>query len=129
MNSFPLTILTPMGVVYEGNVSQAYLPSRRGPLGILFGHTPVLAPLSEKPAIMQIVDEAGVRKYFVISGGAAEVKKEETFVLTEKCEMAGNEETAKQLLLEKREKVEKDINNDVKIGEARLTSAYPPSRQ
>lgn len=124
MNNFPLTILTPMGVSYQGDVSEAYFPSTNGPIGILFGHTPLMAPLSQKPAILWLTDSSGNKKYFVIEGGALEVKKEKSFVLTEKCECVSSMEQAHEKLLQKAQNQQKDLNKDVKLAEANLTSSY-----
>ena len=45
MTPFPLTIVTPYGPVFDGQVEELIVRSTSGDLGILAGHTDCVAPL------------------------------------------------------------------------------------
>ena len=40
-----LLILTPNGIAFEGECDELYLPTTRGPMGIMRGYTPVVGEL------------------------------------------------------------------------------------
>lgn len=126
MSSLLVNILSPSGLVFEGEVSSLYVPSSSGPLGILPGHTPIIASLDPKGGLLRIVTYEGEKLMFAIASGALEVKKEKTIVLTEKAVKVASEEDGQEALnsfREYREK-EKSINEDVKRAQAKIASSY-----
>lgn len=126
MSSFLLNILSPMGLAYEGEVASMYAPSSAGPLGILPGHTPLIASINPKGGLLYIEDDNGKKMIFAVASGAIEVKKEKTIVLTERAESVSNEEAGKEALVRFGEYIKKkqNVNDDVRKAEAKLASAY-----
>ncbi len=93
MSSLNLSVLTPKGKVFEDTVSYAMVPSTKGPLGIMPGHTTLIAPLASE-GILKIIKTNKEEIYFVVSFGALEVKKEKTIVLAETAIKASSKEDA-----------------------------------
>lgn len=116
--SFPLLILSPSGIVYEGNVSVVYVPTAVGPVGILPGHTPLIDRINEKGGIIHFEDEGGKTHYCAVKNGAVKVSKEKVLVLSTFAVEAPSEEKAKDALasfsLAHGEKIEE---NDVKLAQ------------
>lgn len=113
-----LNLLTPSGIVFEGEATYVSLPSSKGVLGLLPNHTPLIAELAPKGVLRVVNGDA--EKYFAISYGAIEVKKEKTIVLTEKAIEASSLDEAKELLKNPPfvKKMDKDI--DVKTAEYKI---------
>lgn len=95
--SLLVTIVTPHGIAFEGEVAALLVPSSRGPLGLLPGYTPLIAELAPK-GILTLTMQEGQKRYFVLFDGALEVKPERTYVLTDKAVPASNEEEANRML-------------------------------
>ena len=72
-----LTVLTPQRQVVVAQVDAAFLPGLLGELGILPGHTPLLALLGTGELRYTI---GGRDHYLVISGGFAEVSCDKVLV-------------------------------------------------
>ncbi|MDD5884423.1 MAG: F0F1 ATP synthase subunit epsilon [Erysipelotrichaceae bacterium] len=96
-SSLLVTIVTPNGIAFEGEVASLLVPSSRGPLGLLPGYTPLIAELAPK-GVLTLTLQEGQKRYFVLFHGALEVKPERTYLLSDKAIPAGNEEEANQLL-------------------------------
>jgi F-type H+-transporting ATPase subunit epsilon len=123
-----LTILSPKGLLYEGEVKEVYVPSSSGPLGILPGHTPYIASLNSKGGVLKLAEASTNNElFFVIYGGALEVKKDKTFVLCEEGNRVSSFEEGEKFLKNNRIKETSPLNNDVKRAEASLTSTYSKS--
>jgi F-type H+-transporting ATPase subunit epsilon len=78
--SFNLKIITPQGSVFEGDVESLYAPGTDGYFGVLSSHAPMVSAIGT--GIMK-VDKEGDIQYYVISGGVAEINREETTILAE----------------------------------------------
>ena len=122
MSAFSLTLLSPQGLAYEGEVLEAYFPSLQGPLGILPGHTPYIAALAEQ-GVIRIKESNGNLRYFAIHHGALEVRSDKTIALLEECVSAPTYEAA-TLLLQTPEGAKAPGEKDVARAEAALTSQY-----
>lgn len=70
MTSFPLKIVTPDGLLYDGEAEQLIVRSTSGDLGILAGHTDCVAPLGMGKASLTI---AGKKRYAACIGGMLSV--------------------------------------------------------
>ena len=70
MNSFPLKIVTPDGLQFEGQAEQLTVRTTSGDIGILAGHTNCVAPLGMGRAT--VVTEEG-RRYAACIGGMVSV--------------------------------------------------------
>jgi F-type H+-transporting ATPase subunit epsilon len=69
---FPLTLVTPTGVVFEGEVRQVTAVGPLGEFGVLADHINFITSLV--PGIMRIDKRDGGSEVWVISGGLTEVK-------------------------------------------------------
>lgn len=98
--TFPLTIVSPKGVIFDGEVNYCYVPSSCGPLGILPGHTPIIARVDEKGGVLRYEEANGTLHIYAIRSGALEVKKEKAILLVESIKKADSLEQAKELLKE-----------------------------
>lgn len=93
MNPIALKIVTPNGLAYEGEVLEVYVPTGKGPLGVLPGHTSYIAPLADY-GVLRLLDKDHQTHYFGLSHGALEVKPDATIVLSECAYSAENAEAA-----------------------------------
>jgi F0F1-type ATP synthase epsilon subunit len=121
---FKVIIVTPFAVVFEGDCEEAYFPTEKGPLGILPGHTPFIAPLAPQGIIR--LKAAGQYAYFAAQAGAVEVKPSETIALASECLAAASEEEAQELLKNPSAPLG-FANEEAKRGQAALASGLMPS--
>ena len=70
MTSFPLKVVTPDGLIFDGQAEELVVRTTTGDLGILAGHINCVAPLGMGRAL--IVSE-GKRKYAACIGGILSV--------------------------------------------------------
>ena len=70
MKDFPLKIVTPYGLVYDGNAQELIVRTTAGDLGILAGHLNCVAPLGMGRATV-IID--GQKRYGACIGGMVTV--------------------------------------------------------
>ena len=89
---FQLTIVTPQGEAYHGEVERVVLPGSEGDFGVLPDHERFLTPL--RVGEVEITS-GGQRLYAAIADGFAEVQGEQVAVLVESCELAGDIDTAR----------------------------------
>lgn len=80
MNTYPLSIITPTGKVFEGPIESLVAPGLGGSLGVLAGHAPVVVTLKVGPLKIRYAD---VERYYAISTGTLEVSKQGTLILTD----------------------------------------------
>ncbi len=83
--SLPLRIVTPERVSWEGEVESLTVPAWDGSLGVLPGHAPLLAQLSE--GIVHI-RAAGEERFLAVSGGFVEVMGGKASLFAETAELA-----------------------------------------
>ena len=113
-----LLLLTPQGIAFEGECDEVYLPTTRGPLGIMAGYTPVIGEL--KPTGVAKVTLRGKSSYFALWHGAVEVKPEDKIVvLSETALEASSEEEALELIKGRPLSIPKD-EEDIKVASAKL---------
>ena len=70
MNSFPLKIVTPDGLIFDGQAEELIVRSTTGDIGILAGHINCVAPLGMGRAT---VITGGSRRYAACIGGMVSV--------------------------------------------------------
>ncbi len=70
MTPFPLKIVTPDGIKYDGQAEELVVRTTSGDLGIMAGHTPIIAPLGMGRATV-IID--GQKRYGACIGGMVAV--------------------------------------------------------
>ncbi len=122
--SFPLKIVTPDGLEYDGQAEEVCVRTTTGELGVLAGHVNMVAPLGMGMATI-IID--GKRRYAACIGGMLTVMNKEvtlvptTFEWAEEIDVKraeASEARAKQILADKAaEKAE------IRMAEARLRRA------
>lgn len=96
---FALSIVTPQGSAFEGDVDSVVLPGSEGDFGVLPSHERLLAPL--RIGEVEIRSSAGV-VYAALAGGFAEVDGERVVVLADSCECAGAVDVARAELARQR---------------------------
>ena len=124
MNAFPLKIVTPDGVRFDGQAEELVVRTITGDLGILAGHISCVAPLGMGQATV-ITD--GQRRYGACIGGMVSVVNGEVTLLPTTFEWAEDidtdragtsEQRAREVLQDKT-----STSTDVKLAEARLKRA------
>jgi F-type H+-transporting ATPase subunit epsilon len=70
--TFPFTLVTPTGIVYEGPVVQAVAIGALGEFGVLAGHTNYITAI--EPGMLTLYVDGGGTTEYLLSGGLAEVK-------------------------------------------------------
>lgn len=94
-----LTIVTPSGPAYRGDVDAVVLPGSEGDFGVLPGHERFLSALR----IGEVQIETGGRKlYAAAADGFADVSGDQVTVLVDSCELAGDIDTARAELARQR---------------------------
>ena len=89
--SLELTIVTPEGETFAGEVEQVVLPGAEGDFGVLEGHERFLAPL--KHGAVEIIEVAG-HHWAAVSDGIADVSAERVVVLADYCALADDIDVA-----------------------------------
>ena len=124
MTPFPLRIVTPDGLEFEGQVEELIVRTTTGDLGILAGHTNCVAPLGMGRATV-VVD--GSRRYAACIGGMVSVVNGNVTLVPTTFEWAEDidlpranrsYEKAQQIIHDK-----EASSADVKLAEARLRRA------
>jgi len=80
MATFQFDLVSPMRLLFSGEVEQVDAPGYEGDFGVLAGHSPLIAML--RPGILSILG-LGAPKRIVVGGGFAEVNPEGMTVLAE----------------------------------------------
>ena len=124
MTPFPLKIVTPDGLHYDGQVEELVVRSVTGDLGILAGHTNLVAPLGMGQA-MAIIE--GKKRYAACIGGMVTVLDGQVLLVPTTFEWAdkidvprseASESRARQILAEKTA-----TDTELRMAEARLKRA------
>ena len=124
MNAFPLRIVTPDGMEFEGMVEELIVRATSGDLGILAGHINCVAPLGMGMATI-LMD--GKKRYGACIGGMLSVMDGKATLVPTTFEWADEIDTARAEASEQRaQKVlhNKDASStDIRLAEARLRRA------
>ena len=124
MNNFPLKIVTPDGLQFEGQAEQLTVRTTSGDIGILSGHTNCVAPLGMGRAT--VVTEEG-RRYAACIGGMVSVVNGAVTLVATTFEWADEIDIARADASKTRaENVlsNKDASDtDIKLAQARLHRA------
>lgn len=124
MTAFPLKIVTPDGLQFDGQAEELVVRTTSGDIGILAGHISCVAPLGMGQAM--ILTE-GKRRYAACIGGMLSVVSgavtlvPTTFEWADKIDIGraeASEQRAKSVLSDKNAK-----DTDVRMAEARLKRA------
>ena len=124
MKEFPLKIVTPDGVQYDGMAQEVIVRTVTGDLGFLAGHINCVAPLGMGAATI-VVD--GVKRYAACIGGMISVVDGKvnlvptTFEWSEKIDIARAEvsqQRAEEIIRDK-----SSTDTDIRLAQARLKRA------
>lgn len=124
MNTFPLKIVTPDGLQFEGMAEELIVRTVSGDLGILAGHINCVAPLGMG---MATVVTEGEKRYGACIGGMVSVLDGSvklvptTFEWADKIDVAraeNSEKRAKGIIADK-----SSSDTDLRLAEARLKRA------
>ena len=125
MTLFPLKIVTPDGLRFDGMARELLVRTTTGDLGVLAGHTNMVTPLGMGRAM--VVTENGTRRYAACIGGMLSVLGGEVTLVATTFEWAedidveranASRHRAEQILQEKG-----STEIEVKLAEARLKRA------
>ena len=124
MASFPLKIVTPDGLLFEGQVQEVVVRATTGDLGVLAFHRDMVAPLGMGQAMI-IVD--GVRRYGACIGGMLSVLQGAVTLVPTTFEWAEDIDTERaQRSYDRAKQILRDEQADrvqLKLAEARLKRA------
>ena len=124
MTAFPLRIVTPDGMEFEGQVEELIVRTTAGDLGILAGHINCVAPLGMGMATI-LMD--GKKRYGACIGGMLSVMDGKATLVPTTFEWADEIDTDRvEASYERAQKVlhNKDASStDIKLAEARLRRA------
>ena len=125
MSTFPLKIVTPDGLIYDGEAERLIVRTTCGDLAILARHINCVAALGMGRATL--VDASGERRYAACIGGMLSVVDGNVTLVPTTFEWAENIDAARAEASQQRaEKIlhNKDASaNDIRLAEARLHRA------
>ena len=124
MTPFQLKIVTPDGLIYDGQAEELVVRTTSGDLGILAGHINCVAPLGMGRATV-IID--GKRRYAACIGGMVSVVNGEVALVPTTFEWAESIDAARAEAAQQRAEAvlhKKDASDtEVKLAQARLHRA------
>ena len=124
MNAFPLRIVTPDGMEFEGQVEELIVRTTSGDLGILAGHVNCVAPLGMGMATI-LMD--GKKRYGACIGGMLSVMDGKATLVPTTFEWADEIDTSRvEASYERAQAILKNKDasaTDLKLAEARLRRA------
>ena len=124
MNTFPLKIVTPDGLLFDGQAEELIVRTTTGDLGILAGHINCVAPLGMGRATV-IVD--GKKRYAACIGGMVSVLNGEVALVPTTFEWAEDIDSVRvEKSYERAQKIldSKDASGtDIRLAQARLRRA------
>lgn len=124
MSSFPLTIVTPDGVQFDGQAEALTVRTTTGDMGILAGHINCVAPLGMGLATVTV---EGQKRRGACIGGMVSVLDGAVKLVPTTFEWADSIDVARAKLSEQRAKDviadKSSTNTDLRLAEARLKRA------
>ena len=90
--TFPLELVTPVGIAYQGDVEEVTAWNPIGQFGVLAEHINFITSLV--PGVVEIKLPGGAMRYYVVSGGLAEVKDGKMTILADSAEEPGKIDVA-----------------------------------
>lgn len=125
MSTFPLKIVTPDGLLFDGEAQRLVVRTTEGDIAIMARHINCVAPLGMGRAT--VVDAEGERRYAACIGGILSVVNGEVNLVPTTFEWAESIDAARaQASMERAERVLKNKDasaTDIRLAEARLHRA------
>ncbi len=130
--TFQLDFITPEEVVASKRAEMVVVPAVEGDIGVLPGHSQVIARL--RPGMVCVFSNNEIQERFFVEGGIAEINAEYCVLLIEKAiaEKSLDADLAAQELDDLREKTTNNQNDEhlikkIMIAEAKIEAInYPP---
>ncbi len=108
MDTFKLEILTPNGVIFNGNVLSVVLPGEEGEFGVLAGHSSLTTLL--EAGVVDVEKEDKTVEAIVINWGVVQVDEEKVIILVEGATaIRGENESEIATALEEAKKLIADV--------------------
>ncbi len=105
-----LDIVTPLGRVFKGEITEATFPGSEGEFGVLDGHSPLVTNL--KPGVITIKKSDGKKEIIAINWGYVEVTPDHVNVLVDGAvPIAGPDESSIAQAIEKAKQLLKDATD------------------
>ena len=124
MNSFPLKIVTPDGLEFDGLAEEVVVRTTTGDLGILAGHINCVAPLGMGRAT---IITGGRKRYAACIGGLISVSNGSVNLVPTTCEWAEEIDAARaEASYQRAQNVLQDKSasqTDIRLAQARLHRA------
>jgi F-type H+-transporting ATPase subunit epsilon len=99
---FSLTVMAPEQTIFRGKARSLVAPGSEGYLGVLAHHAPMVTEL--RIGRLTIVEEAGARRLFALSGGILETGGNQATILADSAEPAQEIDLARAEAAEQRAK-------------------------
>ncbi|MBK2000071.1 ATP synthase F1 subunit epsilon [Campylobacter sp. LH-2024] len=110
-NLFKIEIITPMGVIYEGDIKSVTLPGSEGEFGVLKNHAALVSSL--KSGIIDIEKNDSSHELIAIDAGHVKVDEDKTSVLAKGAVwISGSDESEIQKNLAKAKELIKSMSSD-----------------
>ena len=124
MNQFPLRIVTPDGLLYDGNAEEVIARTTTGDLGILAGHINCVAPLGMGKATI-LID--GKKRYGACIGGMLSMMDGKATLVATTFEWADQIDLKRAARSEERARAvlsdNKSTDTEIRLAQARLKRA------
>ena len=124
MNAFRLKIVSPDGLIFDGQAQQLTVRTTSGEMGILAGHIPCVAPLGMGRATVVLEGET---RYAACIGGMVSVTAQLVTLVDTSFEWADNIDTDRAKLSQNRAEAilarKENSDTDVQLAQARLRRA------
>jgi F-type H+-transporting ATPase subunit epsilon len=123
--TFKLEIVTPVKLVFSGDVTSFTAPGTAGGFQVLHNHAPLLAEIGIGE--VKLTDTEGNERHFATSGGFVDVKKNHVVMLAETAERS--DEIDRERALAARERAARRLaENDEDLDDARSALARAINR-
>ena len=91
--TYPFSLVTLAGKVFEGEVESIVAPGESGSFGVLASHAQMVSALAA--GVLEVQAESG-RSFYAVSGGVCEVRQNHALVLCDKAIKVESVEEAKE---------------------------------
>jgi len=105
-----LSIVTPLGKIFEGEIKEATFPGTEGEFGVLEGHSPLVTNL--QPGVISIKKSDDKKEIIAVNWGYVEVTPDHVNVLADGAvPIAGPDESSIAEAIEKAKQLLKDATD------------------
>jgi F-type H+-transporting ATPase subunit epsilon len=120
-----ISIVTPLGKIFEGEIKEATFPGSEGEFGVLDGHAPLVTTLN--PGVITLKKADGAEEVIAVNWGYVEVTPDHINVLADGAvPVAGSSESEIAEAIERAKQLIKDATDSdalVAAVEAKIESA------